>query len=193
MGMNLQNISDKKKSLRKTVIQERELTSKYKRDKFATKLVNISHDYLNDGAIIAGYYPIKSELDIMPLMKHLSIIGHKVLLPCITDSKILEFRDWDINKAILSQNIYEIPEPIQGQLLIPDYVYVPALLYDKNKYRLGYGGGFYDATIDYYRKNFSTKFIGVCYPANIKNNIFHEKHDQKVDFVIDLGKKYIID
>ena len=146
--MNLQNISDKKKSQRKTVIQERELTSKYKRDKFATKLVNISHDYLNDGAIIAGYYPIKSELDIMPLMKHLSIVGHKVLLPCITDSKILEFRDWDINNAILTKNIYAIPEPIEGQLLIPDYVYVPALLYDKNKYRLGYGGGFYDATID---------------------------------------------
>jgi 5-formyltetrahydrofolate cyclo-ligase len=192
MGMNLQNISDKKKSLRKTVIQERELTSKYKRNKFATKLANISHDYLNDGAIIAGYYPIKSELDIIPLMKQLFIIGHKVLLPCITDSKILEFRDWDMNKAILSQNIYAIPEPIEGQLLVPDFVYVPALLYDKNKYRLGYGGGFYDATIDYYRKNFSTKFIGVCYPANIKNNIFHEKHDQKVDFVIDLGKKYII-
>ena len=191
MGMNLQKILYKKQSLRKIAIEERKLINTLNRSDFEHKLANMSHDYLKDGAIIAGYYPINHELNIIPLLKKLSSIGHKVLLPCITKSKILDFREWEMNKK-LPKNFYSIPEPNNELLYTPDIVYVPALQYGKGLHRLGYGGGFYDQTINYYRKNFSTKFIGVCFPNQIKNNIPHEKYDQKVDFIIDLGEKQSI-
>jgi len=53
---------------------------------------------------------------------------------------------------------------------------------------LGYGGGFYDRTIQHHRKKDNTKFIGICYPAQIISKLPRAEHDQRLDFLVNLDE-----
>lgn len=63
-----------------------------------------------------------------------------------------------------------------------DVVIVPAVAYDKNCYRLGYGGGYYDRFLPILRKN--TIFIGLAFDFQICDTIPKEEHDIQLDYVI---------
>ena len=144
-------------------------------------------NFFGSKSTIAGYYPINSELNVLPLLRFLSSVGYKIALPCITQRKILDFRLWDAKKPLL-RNKFRIHEPADGELLLPDVVLVPGVLFDRRLNRLGYGGGFYDRTIEYYRKNNNTRFIGICYPSQIVTELPRAEHDQSLDFLINLDE-----
>lgn len=57
---------------------------------------------------------------------------------------------------------------------------IPGVLFDKNNYRLGHGGGFFDKLLE----NRKFKTIGIAQSWQIKENLPTEKHDQKVDLII---------
>ena len=62
-----------------------------------------------------------------------------------------------------------------------EFIIVPALALDKQKYRLGYGGGYYDRLLGKYPR---AKTITPIYSQDIVGTIPHEVHDRKVDIVI---------
>jgi 5-formyltetrahydrofolate cyclo-ligase len=142
---------------------------------------------LGSSQTVGGYYPINNELNILPLLQFLSSIGHQIALPCITDRKILDFRIWNMKKSLV-KNRYNIYEPIDGLSSVPEIVLVPGLLFDRGLYRLGYGGGFYDRTIQYHKKKGNTKFIGICYPVQIVSKLPRAEHDQRLDFLVNLDE-----
>lgn len=57
---------------------------------------------------------------------------------------------------------------------------VPAFMFDKSGYRLGYGKGYYDRYLSRYKGT----TIGVCYSGNIKEELFHGKYDRTVDMIV---------
>ena len=57
---------------------------------------------------------------------------------------------------------------------------VPAFMFDKNGYRLGYGKGYYDR----YLSRYKGLTIGICYDENITDELFHGKFDRAVDLVL---------
>ena len=61
-----------------------------------------------------------------------------------------------------------------------DLTVVPGLSFDENKYRLGYGGGFYD----YYIKNHKSFYIGLFYQINKSYKLNFDDFDQKLDLII---------
>ena len=61
-----------------------------------------------------------------------------------------------------------------------DLTIVPGLSFDKNKYRLGYGGGFYDS----YIKNHKSLYIGLFYQINKSYKLNFDYFDQKLDLII---------
>jgi len=154
---------------------------------YEKKLTEMNLSFLGSSQTIAGYYPINNELNILPLLQLLSSIGYQIALPCITEKKILDFRIWNMKKSLV-KNRYKIYEPVDGILSIPEIVLVPGLLFDKSLHRLGYGGGFYDRTIQYYRQKGNTKFIGICYPDQIIPKLPRAEHDQKLDFLVNLDE-----
>tara|TARA_Y100000590_G_C15729929_1_gene1016611 strand:- start:2748 stop:3332 length:585 start_codon:yes stop_codon:yes gene_type:complete len=156
--------------------------------RYAKDLRDMKHNYISEGNIVAGYYPIGSELNILPLLNQLSKKKHLICLPCINGSS-LEFRSWGCGSR-LQKNRYSIPEPIEGDIMIPDIVYVPGLFFCRGGNRIGYGGGYYDKTISKYRRKYDTKFVGVCYPIQVRDNIAIDEYDEKVDIVIDTKTKY---
>lgn len=91
-------------------------------------------------------------------------------------SKIENFNNLMPNKyGILEPNFKNIIKANKNTLII-----VPAIVYSLEKYRIGYGGGFYDI---YLKENERLASFGVCLEEFILNKIEPEKYDEKVDFV----------
>lgn len=118
----------------------------------------------------------------------------KVIESAISDSKIIAVpKTTENNKMIfvkinslneLEAGKFNILEPVLNDEIISDeftIFLVPALAFDKNNYRLGYGGGYYDR----YLANIKClKKIGLAYNFQIVDNVPHNNFDISVDFVI---------
>jgi 5,10-methenyltetrahydrofolate synthetase len=73
--------------------------------------------------------------------------GVRVALPvAIALSQPLIFREWHPN-APMARGLWKIPYPAEGAEVVPTVVLAPVVGFDKNCFRLGYGGGFFDRTL----------------------------------------------
>jgi 5-formyltetrahydrofolate cyclo-ligase len=99
-----------------------------------------------DGAVVAGFWPLAGEIDIRPLLHALTGRGHAVLLPVTPKRGLpLGFRRWRPGDAMASGR-FGTPVPI-GEPMVPTFVLVPLLAFDRCGRRLGYGAGYYDRTL----------------------------------------------
>lgn len=100
---------------------------------------------------IAGYVPMRGELDVMPLLTHLHEAGWECTLPVmVPGEKCLRFHRWQ-PQDVLAAGPYGVQQPaLQAPSLKPEIILVPLLAYDDFGNRLGYGGGYYDATLPHY-------------------------------------------
>ena len=96
--------------------------------------------------IIGGYYSYNYEANVMSILEKFEKLNYIISLPKIGKNYDMNFFVWSI-KNPLNINKYGIPEPITNKIIYPDILLVPLVAYDKNKNRVGYGGGFYDRYI----------------------------------------------
>ncbi|KAL8437392.1 hypothetical protein ACSSS7_000987 [Eimeria intestinalis] len=99
---------------------------------------------------VGGYYSIGSEYCCLPLLERLWSLGAEVSLPvCPSKGRLLQFRLYHPKEPLLPGK-FGIPCPREDRLhpqVHPEVLFVPLLAFDGTGRRLGYGGGFYDATI----------------------------------------------
>jgi 5-formyltetrahydrofolate cyclo-ligase len=135
--------------------------------------------------VIAGYFPINHELDILPLLNALCTKGQTCVMPKTIANQPLEFKKWqEGDKTELNSNI---PEPLTiAPTFVPDVIITPLLACDKFGNRLGYGKGYYDIATKHYRQiNPKLLVIGLCYHQQLSaTTLPTEAHDQKLDLVI---------
>ena len=94
------------------------------------------------GASIAGYFPIRSEADPVPLMEELGQLGHTCALPRVVGAeKPLRFFRWALGDPT-DEGAFGTRVPVKkAEEIIPDILLVPLVAFDLNGFRLGYGGG----------------------------------------------------
>ncbi len=114
------------------------------------------------GAVVAGYSPIRNEIDPFPLMRALAARGARLALPAVmARGKSLAFRAWSPLDR-LTQGPLGILEPSPAAAeIIPDIVLLPLAAFDRAGHRIGYGAGHYDFTLAHLRKMKAIAAIGL--------------------------------
>ena len=138
--------------------------------------------------IIAGYMPIRTEIDPRPAMAALHAAGARIAVPVIAGpGQPLDFREWTPQSRLV-EGPFKAMIPETGDWLIPDTLIVPLVGFDARLNRLGYGGGFYDRTLERLRAARPTRAIGFAFAGQELPAIPVELTDQPLDaLATDLG------
>lgn len=163
-------VNEARRALRTELINARQRLSVGERSKLDLSLrtaVKFCIDCRPDKPTsIALYWPIRGEPDLMPLAHELIDAGFVVLLPVVAEkSAPLAFAPYT-KETKLKRGAYQIIEPELpiDAALKPDLVVIPCVGFNQDKYRLGYGGGYYDRTLAKWRhEGLSVFTLGVAY------------------------------
>jgi len=135
------------------------------------------------GAIVAGYAAVRGEVDPFPLMAALQAQGHALCLPR-TQGETITFRAWKPGDPLVVGR-FAIPEPdAKAKERRPDLILVPLLAFDRDGYRLGYGGGFYDRYLSEHRAKRTIRAIGIAYAGQQLDQIPREPTDERLDAIV---------
>ena len=140
-------------------------------------------DYLaaQAGAVLSGYMPMRTEIDPLPAMAaHRGVVG----VPVIPGPAMaLKFREWSPGCALVAGEFGALI-PAEGAWVEPAVLIVPMLAFDARGYRLGYGGGFYDRTLELLRARRPTLAVGFAYAAQEVDEVPIDAFDQQLDAVV---------
>lgn len=139
----------------------------------------------NGPAIVSGFYPYQSEIDLLVLLDRLKGEGWTTCLPIVLGAgRPLVFRAWAPGEPT-ETGAWDIPIPeASARPVEPDVMLVPLLAFDRQGYRLGYGGGFYDRTIEAFRAAKPLVTIGVAFASQEVEKVVRGEHDQPLDWVL---------
>jgi 5,10-methenyltetrahydrofolate synthetase len=133
--------------------------------------------------VVAFCWPIRNEYDARFLVRHLRELGAKAALPVVVAPKMpLIFREWHPGVDMAVGKL-DIPYPKAGAELVPDTVLLPMNGFDRQGYRLGYGGGFFDRTLERLR-NSKPLVIGVSFELGAIDTIRPQPWDIPMDYVV---------
>jgi 5-formyltetrahydrofolate cyclo-ligase len=140
---------------------------------------------LAPGAVVAGYSPIRSEIDPVPLMRKLAAEGAKLALPVITArGQSLIFRVWHPGDRLLPGPLGILePSPAAAEIT-PEIVLVPLAAFDRVGHRIGYGAGHYDRTLAHLHKSKGFAAIGLAFTAQQVKTVPALQHDVPLDYVL---------
>ena len=146
------------------------------------------------GSIISAFWPFRTELDVRPLINHLFDLGYTIALPEITSKyEPLIFREWNPGQNLIKDNFGVMCLPKTAKIKKPDWLLVPLLAFDKNGFRLGYGGGFYDITLKSLREEKNIFAVGVGFEGQMIERVPYARHDIRLNAVLTEGVVYIME
>jgi 5-formyltetrahydrofolate cyclo-ligase len=137
------------------------------------------------GAIVSGFFPLKSEINPIPLMRRFADAGAKLALPVVVGrGQPLLMRAWNFGDP-LGSGVWGIREPLaQAPEVFPDIVIVPLLAFDRTGHRIGYGAGYYDMTINRLRRTKSIVAIGLAFACQEIAVVPFTSRDARLDLVL---------
>lgn len=133
------------------------------------------------GRVLAGYMPMRTEIDPLPAM---AAHPGPVCVPVIIGKgQPLRFRQWTPGCAMVVGDFGALI-PAEGDWLEPEVLIVPLVGWDRRGFRLGYGGGFYDRTLERLRAERPTPAAGFAFAAQELADLPVEPTDQPLDAIV---------
>jgi 5-formyltetrahydrofolate cyclo-ligase len=133
--------------------------------------------------IVAGYWRIKDEMDCQPILIRLMDSFQPVCLPVVLgDDLPLELRLWEQGAPLYEAGFGTLAPSELSPQVEPDVIVMPLLGFDKRGTRLGYGGGYYDRTLEKLRKR--PRLVGIAFAAQELGEIPREPHDVPLDVIV---------
>jgi 5-formyltetrahydrofolate cyclo-ligase len=137
------------------------------------------------GAVVAGYSPIRSEIDPLPLMRRLAAQHLQLALPVIVArGQPLQFRLWMPGDTLRRGPLGILEPPLDAGEIIPDILLVPLAAFDRAGHRIGYGAGHYDRTLARLRATRRITAIGLAFAAQEIPYAAASTHDAGLDLVL---------
>jgi len=136
-------------------------------------------------ACVSGFWPMGDEIDLRPLLSQIHARGHVVGLPVVVGrDRPLIFRAWVPGDMLEPAGLgTQVPGRDKPEV-VPRVVVVPLLAFDRLGYRVGYGGGFYDRTLELLRTQGNVTAVGVAYAGQEVEAVPHDDKDQPLDCIV---------
>lgn len=180
-------VSKQKEILRQQFRSRRALVDEASRIRQTAQIAAFFHDKIKIVApkIIAGFWPVKGEVDVLPLLRGLLQQGSRTALPAVSQcEEALAFYNWD-EATPMKISGFGIPEPVaEAASVWPDIVLVPLLAFDRQGHRLGYGRGMYDRFLRHLKGKKSVITIGVGFEEQECADLPHDANDQRLDWIL---------
>ncbi|MEM1237874.1 MAG: 5-formyltetrahydrofolate cyclo-ligase [Pseudomonadota bacterium] len=179
------SLDDAKKAARKAAFARRKLAHETAAPGSAGMLSSFLAGH--QGVPVAGYMPINTEIDPRPALEEAAARG-PVCIPVIEAAATpLKFARWEPDMALV-EGAFKAMIPADPEWVTPEIVIVPLVAFDAKGGRLGYGGGFYDRTLELLRAARPTLAAGFAYSAQEAEDLPLEPTDQPLDLIITEGK-----
>lgn len=137
------------------------------------------------GTIVSGFLPIRSEVDIRPLMARLRERGARLCVPVILDRSTIVFRELVPGAALVSTGFGTSGPGPDAAVLDPEVMLVPLSAFDGIGHRIGYGAGHYDRAIDrLHQKGLNPRLIGIAFDCQEVPSVPAEPHDVRLDAIL---------
>lgn len=135
--------------------------------------------------IISAFHSFGSEISTLELFAQLVTDGWTTALPVVVAKNTpLVFRQWVPGEAlVLGRWDIKVP-PESAPEVLPDVLLVPLLAFDRKGFRLGYGGGFYDRTLEKLRGLKPVTAIGIAYAGQEVDDVPRDAYDQRLDWIM---------
>lgn len=131
-------------------------------------------------SVLGVYWPIRGEVDLRSYYAELQAAGIRLALPIVVDKMApLEFAAWSPGEDVTIDR-WGIATPVEAMRVAPDVLLVPCVGFNERRFRLGYGGGFYDRTL---AGPSPPRAIGIAY-GNARASFATEVHDIAMDLII---------
>jgi 5-formyltetrahydrofolate cyclo-ligase len=137
------------------------------------------------GETISGFFPIRSEADIRPLMHRLKMRGARLCLPVVLDRETIIFRAIADGVPMVDTGFGTTGPGPDADVVDPDLLLVPLSAFDGRGHRIGYGAGHYDRAIARLRaKGRQPRLIGIAFDCQQVEAVPFEDHDVPLDAVL---------
>jgi len=130
--------------------------------------------------VLGVYWPIRGEPDLRECYAVLAEQGVLLALPIVVDRDApLRFLQWKPGDAMIKDS-FGVAIPASGEEVQPDALLIPCVGFNEQRFRLGYGGGFYDRTLAHVDRPFT---VGIAYEGG-RARFDADAHDVPLDVVI---------
>jgi len=137
------------------------------------------------GTAISGFLPIRSEVDLRPLMAQLRGRGARICVPAILDKERIVFRELVPGAELVAGTFGTFGPGPEAAELDPGIMLVPLAAFDRRGHRIGYGGGYYDRAIArLHQKGLQPTLIGIAFDCQEVASVPDEPHDVRLDAVL---------
>lgn len=179
--------NEQKALLRATVLARRDAIPAEERIERSLAIAahGIEHLAVEPGEVVSGFWPIRSEVDVRPLMGELREIGARLCLPAILDRQTIVFRDLVRGAPLVDMGFGTLGPGEEAEILEPALMLVPMAAFDARGHRIGYGAGYYDRAIARLAAcGRRPRLVGVAFDCQEVDAVPDEPHDVVLDEIL---------
>lgn len=180
MNDNGQHQGDDKQALRRAVLSHRDALDprfRYEASLSAAKKAETAIVALK-GMMIAGYWPIRSEIDPRPLLSFMREKGVRLCLPVVLDKETIAFREFLPDAELVQTGFGTMGPDKDAPLVDPAIMLMPLAGFDSRGHRLGYGAGHYDrALARFAARGLEPLLVGMAFDCQEVAHVPNEPHD----------------
>lgn len=169
-----------KRELRREALARRDALDPSFRIEAALEMTEFARNSIEvePGAVASGFWPMRSEVDVRPLMFALRENGARLCLPAILDKTTMIFRELVRGAALVDMGFGTAGPGDEAEALDPSIMLVPLAAFDTRGHRIGYGAGYYDRAISRLTDaGHAPRLIGIAFDCQEVPTVPDEPHD----------------
>ena len=169
-----------KKELRKEAQARRDALDPFWRIEASLEMAETARDRIafEPGAIVSGFWPMRSEVDVRPMMFALREHGARLCLPAILDKTTIVFRELVRGAPMVDMGFGTVGPHEEAEVLDPAIMLIPLAAFDARGHRIGYGAGYYDRAIARLQDaGKEPRLIGIAFNCQEVAKVPDEAHD----------------